>query len=169
MVSIIAAQRGRDEILERLKKELYVCFECGKCSGSCVVFRVKDDMNPRLFVSSILEASSIEEILEDENVWCCAICYDCSERCDQGIDFAHTLFELKNLSAENGNLPQAIKEELETLQATGRTSPFNARALKKRAALDLPEIQEPDLEAIQGLIDRATSFGKSKKSKVKED
>ena len=167
MVSIIAAQRGRDEILERLKKELYVCFECGKCSGSCVVFRVKEDMNPRLFVSSILEASSIDQILENENVWCCAICYDCSERCDQGIDFAHTLFELKNLSTEKGNQPQAIKDELATLYETGRTSPINSRVLKKRAALDLPEIQLPDLKAIQGLIDRATSFGSSKKSKAK--
>jgi heterodisulfide reductase subunit C len=165
MVSIVAAQQGREEILERLKSELYVCYECGKCSGSCVVFRVKDDMNPRLFVNSILEASSLNEILENENVWCCAICYDCSERCDQGIDFAHTLFELKNLSTEQGNHPQAIKDELATLHETGRTSPINARALKKRAALELPDIQEPDLEAIQGLIDRATSYGYFKNKK----
>ena len=136
------------EIREKLK----LCYSCGTCTGSCPVARVEPEQNPRRFIDAVLNSEDISVLQNYEPLWLCTTCYACEDRCPQGINITTLLIQLKNIAAKEGYVPPSIKAELETVIANGVTTPPSQSILKRREKLNLPEIPEPNLEAMQKLI-----------------
>lgn len=140
--------------LQEIKQQLQVCFSCGTCTGSCPIFRVNPDKNPRRFIQAVLNTTDLNiSVLEDfKPLWLCTTCYACEDRCPQGINITTLLVKLKNIAAKHGYVPESVKAELETIIANGMTSPPGKGILMRRKKLKLPELPEPDLQAMQTLI-----------------
>ncbi|MFW9856879.1 MAG: 4Fe-4S dicluster domain-containing protein, partial [Candidatus Thorarchaeota archaeon] len=140
--------------INEIKNQLQVCFSCGTCSGSCPIFRVNPEKNPRRFIRAVLDSSNSDiSVLENfEPLWLCTTCYACEDRCPQGINITTMLVKLKNIAARHGYVPESVKAELETIIANGTTSPPGKSILMRRKKLSLPDLPQPDLPAIQKLI-----------------
>ena len=147
---------GRKEVLERVVKAVRLCYQCGTCAGGCPVFRNNQDMNPRIVVEKLLLGRE-EEVVEALSAWNCSLCYTCSQRCPQGVDLAHLLIDLKNLSASEGRTPIGVLDEMKLVHETGMTAEMSKMIIKRRQKMGLPDLPSPDLEEIQKIM-RATGF-----------
>ncbi|MFW9855112.1 MAG: 4Fe-4S dicluster domain-containing protein [Candidatus Thorarchaeota archaeon] len=137
-----------DHLLDQIKS----CYQCGTCTGGCPVFRVYPDFNPRIIVETILTGQT-GQLLIDDLIWYCSLCYTCTTRCPQGIDVGHLLIELKNLARQLKNVPEGIINEFEAIRETGITSAISESILKKREKLGLPQLPLTDTKEIQKLLD----------------
>ncbi|MFX0206838.1 MAG: 4Fe-4S dicluster domain-containing protein [Candidatus Hodarchaeota archaeon] len=140
------------KILERVHSQIRVCYQCSICAGGCPVFRNNPEMNPRLVIAK-LQLNSSEKAFDESSVWNCCLCLTCSERCPQGVDFAHVLIDLKNLSARKGKLPFGIFEEMLVLSQIGMTQRITNMGLKRRKKMNLPEVFQPNINEIQKIME----------------
>lgn len=63
-------------------EKLKYCFECGICTASCPVTELlPDHYNPRILLHNLQLGS--DKILKSTEIWLCAWCYSCYERCPQ--------------------------------------------------------------------------------------
>jgi len=143
---------SHNQEFEELRKAARPCFQCGICASSCPVFRVTPQMNPRMSVDSIITDG---EIPREGAEWLCAFCLMCEERCPMGVSLAEILMGIKNISSKEGKAPPDYVESGEALLAKGSLSPTSNRSDKKRVALGLPDLPQPDLEQVK-LIFKAT-------------
>lgn len=111
------------------------CYQCGVCVGGCPVSRVTKNYNPRRIIESL--------ILKDEKlnseIWLCASCYTCLERCPQKVDFPHTITLLKNLARERGEAPEEIQKIVNQIAKSGFLIPQSPAIEKRRESLNLPK------------------------------
>lgn len=89
----------------------------------------------------------------------CTTCHFCSERCPQGIDVSESIIALRNLAAQEDNVPEDIKNEAVTLLSAGVTVPPSPMIEKRRDRLGLPKLPQVDLEQVQTLL-KATGLFK---------
>jgi heterodisulfide reductase subunit C len=146
------------EYFELVKK----CYQCGTCAGGCPVFRQLSKFNPRTIMENVFLEDS-EELFDESVIWHCSNCYTCSNRCPQGIDIAHVITKLKNISVKLNKVPPGIIEEMEAILKTGRTAVVSQSILKKREKLGLPELPKPDLDEIQKLLEVTGAVAQIKK------
>ncbi|UCE12416.1 MAG: 4Fe-4S dicluster domain-containing protein [Candidatus Heimdallarchaeota archaeon] len=139
-------------ILDRILSPARVCYQCSTCAGGCPVFCNNPEMNPRLIIEKLI-LGQVEEVLTSSYIWNCGFCLICTQRCPQGVDLAHILVDLKNLSVKRGNTPVGVLDEMKTLYLTGLTQESSKTVLNRRKKLNLPEIQYPDLSEIQKIMD----------------
>lgn len=141
-----------ENTIDRILSLARVCYQCSTCAGSCPVFRNNPDMNPRLIIGKLI-SGQVEEVLTSSYVWNCCFCLTCTQRCPQGVDLAHLLVDLKNLSVRRGNTPVGVLDELRKIYLTGLTQEPSKTILNRRKKLNLPEMQYPDLSEIQKIMD----------------
>lgn len=141
-----------ENILDRVLSLARVCYQCSTCAAGCPVFRNNPEMNPRLIIGKIT-FGQVEEVLASPHIWYCSFCLTCTQRCPQGVDLAHLLVDLKNLSVRRGNTPVGVLDEMKTLHLTGLTQESSKTILNRRKKLTLPEMQYPDLTEIQKIMD----------------
>ena len=139
-------------ILDRILSLVRVCYQCSTCAGGCPVFRNSPEMNPRLIIGKLI-LGQVEEVLASSYIWNCSFCLTCTQRCPQGVDLAHLLVDLKNLSVRRGNTPVGVLDEIKTLYLTGLTQESSKTILNRRKKLNLPDMQYPDLTEIQKIMD----------------
>jgi heterodisulfide reductase subunit C len=72
------------------------CHQCGKCSSGCPVADFFD-FRPRRIVAMV-QLGFIEELLESEDVWKCAQCLACKERCPRDVAPYDVIQALQNLA-----------------------------------------------------------------------
>lgn len=155
------------EELKKLFDIVKLCYQCGTCAGGCPVFRVYPEFNPRKIMETLLFGDS-EQLLNQKQIWYCSMCYTCSVRCPQGIDVAHVLTELKNLSAKFKDIPAGILAEVEAIIKTGTTAVISQSILKKRKRLELPKLPPTDINEIKkllkmtGAVERINQIAKAK-------
>ncbi|MFX1533971.1 MAG: 4Fe-4S dicluster domain-containing protein [Promethearchaeota archaeon] len=143
------------ESIEEIVTNLRACYQCGTCAGGCPVFRVDSDKNPRILIEKMLLGEDVEHLLEDERVWYCSLCYTCTARCPQGVDLAHLLIELKNLSVDLKHAPKGIIAEIKAILENGTTAPISKAILSKREKMGLAkELPRANQEEIVKLLDR---------------
>ena len=93
---------GRDPELEELYstedgQKIRRCIECGMCTGICVV----QDHYPDYNIRRILTRAALglkDELLESEDLWLCAHCYNCVVRCPKDVRPAERIAELQGLA-----------------------------------------------------------------------
>ena len=91
-------------IQEKCGENVYLCYQCQKCTAGCPVAEHFD-----LMPNQILRAAQFgqkELILNSKTIWLCAACETCSTRCPQGIDITRIMDVLKIVAQREGIEPK---------------------------------------------------------------
>jgi heterodisulfide reductase subunit B len=88
------------EIKERCGENVFLCYQCKKCTAGCPVAAYFD-----LTPNQVLRACQFGQanlVLNSRTISICAACETCSTRCPQGIDIARIMDVLEIMAAELG-------------------------------------------------------------------
>jgi len=69
-----------------IRKLLYRCYQCVRCSGVCQLSKVQT-FEPSRIIQMILEGFE-DKIIESGTLWDCLTCNACLQNCPEGINFA---------------------------------------------------------------------------------
>jgi heterodisulfide reductase subunit C len=133
------------------KEDLFECYQCARCTGSCPAAMVMNSYGPRETLLRCLNLGQ-EAVVKDERVWYCTTCHVCEDRCPQEINIPELLTAIFNLAAKNGNLPEKIKFGVDLIAKTGRSLIVNEKVLKDRQKLSLPALDPLNLDEIEGIL-----------------
>jgi heterodisulfide reductase subunit C len=102
-VAIVPSPGPRREVEAASGQNVSACFQCGKCTSGCpVTFAM--DIAPHQLVH-LLQYGQIDAVLNSDTIWVCASCETCTTRCPNGIDIAHLMDALRQLSQKRGIKP----------------------------------------------------------------
>lgn len=90
-------------ILEELEQNVYLCYQCVKCTSGCPVSDFFD-WQPNQIMRAI-QLGQEDIALESETPWLCASCQTCTTRCPQGLDIAAIMDFLTREAKERGIKP----------------------------------------------------------------
>lgn len=93
------------EIKERSGENVFLCYQCKKCTAGCPVAPYFD-----LTPNQVLRACQFGQtdmVLNSRTIWICAACETCSTRCPQGIDIARIMDVLEIMAQERKVKPKA--------------------------------------------------------------
>jgi heterodisulfide reductase subunit C len=83
--------------VERLSGEnVSTCFQCEKCTNGCPLHSWMDILPHRMM--RCVQLGVKEEALRSDTIWVCASCETCTARCPNGIDIAHVMDTLRQIS-----------------------------------------------------------------------
>jgi len=103
-----------------------LCFQCRRCTGGCPLAPAMDIMPHQLI--HLLHLGQLEKVLASNTVWVCAACETCTTRCPNGIDIAHVIDTLRQITWERGDSSvgkndRAFHEEfLKSIRQFGRVN-----------------------------------------------
>lgn len=122
---------------ERLKE----CLQCGVCVGDCPISRVvADRFNPRRIVKKLL--LDFKDVLFSNEVWLCAFCYTCQDRCPMKVKFPEILLHTRIMAAENGYLPSNPVLMVKTMLTKGRPIEVTEGVNELRESYGLERLEE---------------------------
>lgn len=133
------------------KEDLFECYQCARCTGSCPAAMVMKSYGPREILLRCLNLGQ-ETVVRDERVWYCTTCHVCEDRCPQEINIPELLTAIFNLAAQRGNLPEKVKFAVDIIAKTGRSLIVNEKVLKDRQKLSLPPLSTLNIDEIEGIL-----------------
>lgn len=93
----------RKQVEELGGQKVSACFQCEKCTNGCpLVFAM--DIVPHKLIRSV-HLGLKDEVLNSDTIWVCASCETCTTRCPNGIDIAHIMDTLRQVSRREGVKP----------------------------------------------------------------
>ncbi len=84
------------KIAEMSGQNVYLCYQCGKCSAGCPMSSAMDILPNQ--VMRLVQLGLDEDIAASKTVWLCASCLTCSARCPKGVDLARVMEALRLLT-----------------------------------------------------------------------
>jgi heterodisulfide reductase subunit B len=90
-------------IQEELGQNVYLCYQCVKCTSGCPVGGYFD-WQPNQIMRAV-QLGQEDIALESETPWLCASCQTCTTRCPQGLDIAAIMDFLTREAKERGFEP----------------------------------------------------------------
>lgn len=100
------ARRIQDE----LGQNVYLCYQCVKCSSGCPVAEFFD-WQPNQIMRA-LQLGQEDIALESETPWLCASCQTCTTRCPQDLDIAGIMEWLTREALERGIKPPVTEVKI---------------------------------------------------------
>ena len=97
-------------VLERLLnvEKLKYCYECGICTASCPIAELLGkDYNPRGLLAKIF--LNPENVLASDELWLCAWCYRCYERCPQALKLPEIFLLMRTIATDHGYIQSSEK------------------------------------------------------------
>ncbi len=88
-----------EKVAELSGQDIFACYHCGKCSGSCP-YVSQMDQTPRVALEYLMEGRV--EILDSNTIWLCSSCYTCQARCPNDIDIAKVMEALRQIILRKG-------------------------------------------------------------------
>src|SRR4030043_770181 len=102
--SAITPDPGPRAMIEELSgQEISACFQCQKCTNGCPITFAMDIAPHKLI--HLLQFGQVDEALHSDTIWVCASCETCTTRGPNGIDIAHVIDTLRQLSKRQGIKP----------------------------------------------------------------
>jgi Fe-S oxidoreductase len=81
-----------------------LCYQCGKCDTVCPWNRVR-----KFFVRKMINQAKFGVVpLESEDIWLCATCRNCVQRCPRGVEIIDVMRALRRLLVPDGVVPASI-------------------------------------------------------------
>lgn len=131
---------GLADLKEEIKtlidgNHLHLCVECGKCSAICPMVGFYGEYVPNRCTRSVVERLRFgSDFINDEALWYCWACKECTFFCPSGVDFQGFMTGLRLLLVSRGYREQAHccdvcgaylmpKKQLECLEATLNDKP----------------------------------------------
>ncbi len=96
------------------------CFACGTCTGVCPVSEIDKEYAPSKIIRMILWGMK-EEVLNSPIIWLCAMCFNCSFSCPQGVNFANCMRVLREMAKEEGYVSSSFLENIEEIDRFTQT------------------------------------------------
>ena len=138
------------------RSQLFECYECSRCSGSCPVTIAHNGLGPRKILLRCLQQGE-GPVVQDPLIWHCTTCQVCQDRCPQEIDIPELLTGLRNKAAKKGNIPESVKFAVEKIANTGR-SILSLRLDRERERFGLPPLPPVDKEEISKILTETGFF-----------
>ncbi|MHA1963495.1 MAG: 4Fe-4S dicluster domain-containing protein [Candidatus Thorarchaeota archaeon] len=129
------------------------CLKCGACSGGCPVGSVID-YRPRKVLGNVLLGLK-DEVLSSDQIWLCAACFTCEERCVQQVNFTDVVTVLRNMASKEGNAAPGYIKMAEMVKKNGRVSTRTGLVDKMREKLGLPPLQDPAVDQLDSIMQAA--------------
>jgi heterodisulfide reductase subunit C2 len=147
---------------------LTLCFQCGKCTASCPIRRFDENFRPRSIAKAALLGLR-NEVLASKEIWMCATCYSCTERCPQGVRITDVMRVLRNLAVKDGRIHPFFKKLSDVIAANGRIFNDDSFINEMRSDLGLSPISSISKEEILVLLQKQeeTIPGESEKDHSK--
>jgi len=86
-----------------IRKLLYRCYQCVRCSGVCQLSKVQT-FEPSRIIQMILEGFE-DKVIESGILWDCLTCNACLQNCPEGINFADIVrmakYKMRNSNNQN--------------------------------------------------------------------
>lgn len=96
--------RLAQRIQEELDQNVYLCYQCVKCTSGCPVAEFFDWQPNQIMRALQLGQEDIS--LHSQTPWLCASCQTCTTRCPQGLDITAIMEFLTREALERGFKPQ---------------------------------------------------------------
>lgn len=77
------------------------CFSCGTCTAICPVADVAEEYSPMRLIRMALLGMK-EEVLSQDTIWLCSLCYTCYATCPQDVRFRDVMEVLRDMAVEGG-------------------------------------------------------------------
>jgi len=143
------------------------CLKCGACSGGCPVGSVID-YRPRKVLGNVLLGLK-DEVLSSDQIWLCAACFTCEERCVQQVNFTDVVTVLRNMASKDGHAAPGYVQMAEMVMKNGRVSARTGVVDKMREQLGLPPLQDPEVKQLSGIMKAAGLLEIIAANKKRED
>ncbi len=140
---------------KEIKRLLNVCCQCGTCVSSCAGGLVNPEKNIRKLIQNLIDSADISELKNSDLLWLCTSCYQCEDRCPEGVSLTTLLIRLKNMAAARGLIPASVQKEIDTLGTHSFTFPPAKSIIARRTRLGLADLPRPPKAEMQALIDMA--------------
>ena len=137
---------------KEIKRLLNVCYQCGTCVSSCAAGLVDPEKNIRKLIQNLINTADESGLGQDDLLWLCTTCYQCEDRCPQGVPLTTLLIRLRNMAVDSGLIPASVIKEIETLAAHSFTYPPAKSIISRRKRLGLPDLPRPADAEMQTLI-----------------
>jgi heterodisulfide reductase subunit C len=98
-----------------------------------------------------------EFVLSSDELWMCAACFTCEERCVQEVNFTDVVTVLRNMAVKEGKGAKGYISMARGVLENGRVSVRTGTVDRMREQLGLPPIQDPAITDIQTIAE-ATGF-----------
>lgn len=128
-------------LLRRLldDQKLKYCQDCGTCTASCPMAKaIPNQYNPRRLLMKIY--IDLDAAVQGEDLWLCAWCYRCTERCPQGLEPTEIFLLTRNFAAEKDYLPENPRRLLQEIMKSGRSMAAPEYVDELRQEYALPKI-----------------------------
>jgi len=111
--------KAKNEILQKFPK-VEICLKCNTCGLVCPV-QYAGFSATETYVNNIFSATEPEK---NPNIWLCVSCHKCEEICPYEVKPTEVIEALKDEAFEKGYAPEAIREEINQVLATGYAFPI---------------------------------------------
>ena len=98
---------------------------------------------------------SLEDLLASREIWLCASCFRCIDRCPRDVGFTNISIALRNLAAREGNIPEALRAMAATVMETGLAYKIPLSRLRMREKQGLPPLPSVNVEQVKALVEEA--------------
>ncbi|MBI2958337.1 MAG: 4Fe-4S dicluster domain-containing protein [Chloroflexi bacterium] len=129
-----AAKSAAEQIKETCGANVFLCYQCKKCSLGCPVSS-QMDLKPNQ-VMRLLQLGRLDRALASKTVWLCASCQTCTTRCPSSIDVARVMDTLKAMAQERG-IPSSLPASLNFINAGLRSMKSAGRMYELGLAVEM--------------------------------
>ncbi|OGN90177.1 MAG: heterodisulfide reductase [Chloroflexi bacterium RBG_13_46_9] len=84
------------KVAELSGQNLYLCYQCGKCSAGCPIGFAMDILPNQ--VIRLIQLGLEEDLVNSKTVWLCASCLTCTARCPRGVDLSRVMEAVRLLT-----------------------------------------------------------------------
>jgi len=112
------------EVSDIIKEEggdvLKLCYQCGLCTGACPWNLVRS-----FIVRRIMHQAQLGLVdFDDEDMWLCATCRACVERCPRGVEIIDIMRAMRRAIAEFGvaKVPDSLRITIKNISGVGNPS-----------------------------------------------
>lgn len=127
-----------NKIVEAGADRIKTCIQCGTCSSVCPSGRRTAFRTRELIRKALLGLK--EEVLSSPDLWLCATCLTCLERCPRQIKVTDAIIIMRNMAVKHGfMLPQHRKASKKLLE-TGHAVPLDEANQEMRKDLGLQDV-----------------------------
>jgi heterodisulfide reductase subunit C len=137
---------------KEIKRLLNVCYQCGTCVSSCAGGLVNPEKNIRKLIQNLIDSADVSELKNNDLLWLCTCCYQCEDRCPEGVPLTTLLIRLKNMAVDRGMIPASVQKEIESLATQSFTFPPAKSIIARRKRLGLADLPRPAKAEMEKLI-----------------